>query len=169
MQSLQLHRTGAAWSWLSKLPKDSIKSWNELAKQFTCNFRSTYKRLASIKEIKADLQRSGESLRSYIQCWSIIKNSAKDVSDKQAIDAFIVGLRHSDFIEEMGRIKPKTVSELMDVANNFADGEDTYHNKSTRSPKMVGPTSTAVRGIDSRNYDNYSSYIQVATKALDLP
>jgi hypothetical protein len=32
MQSLQLHLTGAAWSWLSKLPKESIGNWNELEK-----------------------------------------------------------------------------------------------------------------------------------------
>jgi hypothetical protein len=38
MQSLQLHLTGAARSWLSKLPEDSIGSWNELANQFTSNF-----------------------------------------------------------------------------------------------------------------------------------
>jgi hypothetical protein len=30
MQSLQLHLTGAAWSWLSMLPDDSIGSWGEL-------------------------------------------------------------------------------------------------------------------------------------------
>jgi hypothetical protein len=30
MQSLQLHLTGAAWSWLSMLPNDSIRSWGEL-------------------------------------------------------------------------------------------------------------------------------------------
>jgi hypothetical protein len=35
----------------------------------------------------------------------------------------------------MGRIKPKIVAELMDVANRFADGEDAYHNKRTTSPK----------------------------------
>jgi hypothetical protein len=29
----------------------------------------------------------------------------------------------------MGRIKPKTVSDLMDIANRFADGEDVYNNK----------------------------------------
>jgi hypothetical protein len=29
----------------------------------------------------------------------------------------------------MGRISPKTVSELMDIANKFADGEDAYHKK----------------------------------------
>jgi hypothetical protein len=32
MQSLQLHLTGATWSWLSKLPKESIGNWNELEK-----------------------------------------------------------------------------------------------------------------------------------------
>jgi hypothetical protein len=29
----------------------------------------------------------------------------------------------------MGRIKPKTVSDLMDIANRFADGEDACNNK----------------------------------------
>jgi hypothetical protein len=29
----------------------------------------------------------------------------------------------------MGRIKPKTVSNLMDIANRFADGEDACNNK----------------------------------------
>jgi hypothetical protein len=38
MQSLQLHLTGVARSWLSKLPDDSIGSWGELEKQFTDNF-----------------------------------------------------------------------------------------------------------------------------------
>jgi hypothetical protein len=53
MQSLQLHLTGAAWSWLSTLPNDSIGSWGELESQFTQNFRSTYKRPASLEEIKS--------------------------------------------------------------------------------------------------------------------
>jgi hypothetical protein len=35
MQSLQLHLTGAAQSWLSKLTNDSIGSWGELENQFT--------------------------------------------------------------------------------------------------------------------------------------
>jgi hypothetical protein len=32
MQSLQLHLTGAAMSWLSKLEKDTIRSWKDLTK-----------------------------------------------------------------------------------------------------------------------------------------
>jgi hypothetical protein len=44
MQSLQLHLTGAARSWLNTLPNESIGSWGELESQFVRDFRSTYKR-----------------------------------------------------------------------------------------------------------------------------
>jgi hypothetical protein len=91
MQSL--HLTGAARSWLNTLPNESIGSWGELESQFARNFRSTYKRPASLEEVKACVQRKGETLHSYIQRWSVIKNSAEDVSDERAIDAFSAGLR----------------------------------------------------------------------------
>jgi hypothetical protein len=67
MQSLQLHLTGAAWSWLNTLPNKSIGSWGELESQFTRNFCSTYKRPTSLEEVKACVQRKDETLRSYIQ------------------------------------------------------------------------------------------------------
>jgi hypothetical protein len=136
MQSLQLHLTGAARSWLNTLPNDSIGSWGELENQFTRNFRSTYKRPTLLEEIKSYVQQNGETLRSYIQHWSVIKNSAEDVSDERAIDAFSSGLRCSDLVEEIGRTRPKTVSELMEVANRFTDGEDACNNKTGRSPEV---------------------------------
>jgi hypothetical protein len=135
MQSLQLYLTGATRSWLSKLEKETIGSWEDLMRQFTRNFKSTYKRPASIEEFKACVQQCGETLRAYIQRWSLIKNSAVKVSDKRAIDTSIAGLRRGDLVEEMGRIKLKTVSDLMDVANRFTDGEDACNNKRTRSPE----------------------------------
>jgi hypothetical protein len=58
---------------LSKLEKETIGSWEELTKQFTRNFKSTYKRPASIEEVKACVQQREETLRAYIQRWSIIK------------------------------------------------------------------------------------------------
>jgi hypothetical protein len=129
MQSLQLHLTGAARSWLNTLPNDSIGSWGELENQFARNFCSTYKRPTSLEEVKSYVQRKDETLRSYIQRWNIIKNSAEDVSDERAVDAFLAGLHRSDLVEELGRTNPRTVSELMEVANRFADGEDAYNNK----------------------------------------
>jgi hypothetical protein len=82
MQSLRLHLTGTARSWLSKLERETIGSWEELTKQYTSNFKSTYKRPASIEEVKAYVQQCNETLRSYIQGWSIIKNSAIKVLDE---------------------------------------------------------------------------------------
>jgi hypothetical protein len=71
----------------------NIGSWEDLTKQFTSNFRLTYKRPTSIEEVKACVQQRDKMLRAYIQRWSLIKNSAVEVSDERAIDAFIIGLR----------------------------------------------------------------------------
>jgi hypothetical protein len=167
MQSLQLHLTGAARSWLSKLEKETIGSWEELTKQFTSNFKLTYKRPASIEEVKACVQQRGETLRAYIQRWSIIKNSAVEVSDERAIDAFIVGLRRGDLVKEMARIKPKTVSDLMDIANRFANGEDACNNKRTRSPEDDRGNRYGGQRRRSRNYNNYGSHSQVVVGYKD--
>jgi hypothetical protein len=48
----------------------------------------------------------------------------------------LAGLHCSDLIEEVGRTKPRIVSELIEVANRFADGEDAYNNKQRRSPEV---------------------------------
>jgi hypothetical protein len=167
MQNLQLHLTGAARSWLSKLEKETIGSWEDFMKQFISNFRSTYKRPASIEEVKACVQQRGETLRAYIQRWSLIKNSAVKVSDERAIDAFIIGLRQGDLVEEMGRIKPKIVSDLTDVANRFADGEDACNNKWMRSPEDNRKNRYGRQRRRSRNYDNYGSHSQVAAGYKD--
>jgi hypothetical protein len=164
---LQLHLTGAARSWLSKLEKETIGSWEELTKQFTSNFKSTYKWLASIEEVKACVQQRNETLRAYIQRWSIIKNLVVKVSDERAIDAFTLGLRRGDLVEEMGRLKPKIVSDLMDIANRFADGEDACNNKRTRSPEDDRGNRYGGQRRRSRNYDNYGSHSQVATGYKD--
>jgi hypothetical protein len=166
-QSLQLHLTGAARSWLSKLGKETIGSWEDLTKQFTSNFKLTYKRPASIEEVKACVQQRNETLRAYIQGWSIIKNSAVEVSDERAIDAFTLGLRRGDLVEEMGRLKPKIVSDLMDIANRFADGEDACNNKRTRSPEDDRGNRCGGQRRRSRNYGNYGSHSQVAAGYKD--
>jgi hypothetical protein len=68
---------------LRKLEKWTIGSWEELTKQFTSNFRSTYKRPTSIEEVKACVQQRNETLRAYIQRWSIIKKiSSRSIKRK---------------------------------------------------------------------------------------
>jgi hypothetical protein len=62
----------------------------------------------------------------------------------------------------MGRIKPKTVFNLMDIANRFADGEDACNNKRTRSPEDNRGNRYGGQRRRSHNYDNYGSHSQVA-------
>jgi hypothetical protein len=121
-----------------------------------------------IEEVKACVQQRNESLRSYIQRWSIIKNTAVKVSDERAIDTFTLGLRRGDLVEEMGRIKPKTVSDLMDIANRFADGEDACNNKRTRSPEDDRGNRYGGQRRRSRNYNNHGSHSQVAAGYKDI-
>jgi hypothetical protein len=64
-------------------------------------------------------------------------------------------------VEEIGRARPKTVSELMEIANRFADGEDTYNNKRGRSPE-VDKTSRQRRRY--RNDDNHGRRNQIAAR-----
>jgi hypothetical protein len=61
----------------------------------------------------------------------------------------------------MGRITPKTVSELMDVANRFADEEDACNNKRTRSPEDDRRNIYESQRRRSRNYDNHGYHSQV--------
>jgi hypothetical protein len=67
----------------------------------------------------------------------------------------------------MGKIKPKTVSELMDIANRFVDGEDTCNNKRTRSPEDDRGNRYNSQRRRSRNYDNYGSHSQVTAGYMD--
>jgi hypothetical protein len=67
----------------------------------------------------------------------------------------------------MGRIKPKIVSDLMDVANRFTDGEYACNNKRTRSPEDDRENIYGGQRKRSRNYDNYGSHSQVAAGYKD--
>jgi hypothetical protein len=67
----------------------------------------------------------------------------------------------------MGRIKPKIVLDLMDIANRFADGEDACNNKQTRSPEDYRGNRYSGQRRRSRNFDNYGSHSQVATGSKD--
>jgi hypothetical protein len=112
------------------------------------------------------VQRKGKTLRSYIQRWSVIKNTAEDVSDERAIDAFSAGLRCSDLVEEIGRTRPTTVAELMEEANKFVDGEDAYNNKRGRSPE-VDRTSRQRRRHRSRDKQGRRNQVAAGYEARE--
>jgi hypothetical protein len=78
----------------------------------------------SFEELRLCVQKTRESLRSYISRWLNLRNTSENISPERAIDAFRDGLIRRDFREELGRCKPKTIDHLMSLANEWADGED---------------------------------------------
>ena len=130
MQYIQLQMVGAARSWLKSRRANSYDSWEEFEKDFVNNFRSTCKRPATIGQLKACKQGRTESLREYIQKWTALKNSVARISEEKAVDSFTNGLRRKDLIEYIGRERIETLSQLMEVANRWADGEELAHNES---------------------------------------
>jgi hypothetical protein len=67
----------------------------------------------------------------------------------------------------MGWIKPRIVSELMDIANRFVGDEDACNNKIKRSPEDDRGNLYNIQRRRSRNYDNYGSHSQVAAGYKD--
>jgi hypothetical protein len=64
-------------------------------------------------------------------------------------------------VEEIGRAKPRIVSELMEVANRFADGEDAYNNKIGRSLEVDRASRQRRR---YRNGDSHARQNQVVIR-----
>jgi hypothetical protein len=62
-------------------------------------------------------------------------------------------------MEELERTKPKTVSELIEIASRFADGEDAYNNK--REHSLEGDEASRQR-CRSHNKDGRIRRNQVA-------
>ena len=114
MQYVQLMLEGSARHWLKNLQRGSISSWRQFRSSFIENFKSKYKRPASLEELRACRQGTRESLRSYIQRWTILKNSAEDISDKSTIDAFRRGLQLITFKEQLGQLKVHTLAQLLE-------------------------------------------------------
>jgi hypothetical protein len=63
-------------------------------------------------------------------------------------------------VEEIGRTGPRTLPELMEVANRFADGEDAYNNKRGRSPEFDRASRQRQK---YRNGDSHARRNQIVT------
>src|ERR1041385_8975571 len=129
MQYVQLMLESSTRHWLKNLPRGSISSWTQFREAFIENFKSTYKRPTSLEELRACKQGTRETLQAYIQRWTILKNSAEDISDESAIDALRRGLKRIVFKEQLGQMKVRTLARLLEQANSWADGEDFVRNE----------------------------------------
>jgi hypothetical protein len=108
-----LHRalTGAARSWLNNLPEGSIHSW------FIENFQGTYERPSFAETLKTIKQKHDESLHDYVKRFCNAKNVIPHIQDIEIINAFRDDVNDIKTMEEIVMKKPKTVADLLTVAD----------------------------------------------------
>jgi hypothetical protein len=70
------------------LLEGSLTSWQELCRQFTSNFESAYARPGNETDLHAVQQRPRESLCSFIQWFSQVRNTIPHISNASVVVAF---------------------------------------------------------------------------------
>jgi hypothetical protein len=86
-----------------------------------------------IEELRQCSQKQNELMRSYIGRFTKLLNASEDVSVNRAINTFCDGIRRESYVEELGLLKPKTMTKLMEIANSLADVEDHVRKPRPRS------------------------------------
>jgi hypothetical protein len=66
--------SGAARSWLTNLPEESIHSWDQLCAMFVGNFQGTYERPSTTETLKTIKQKHDESLHDYVKHFYNVRN-----------------------------------------------------------------------------------------------
>src|SRR6266540_3458194 len=69
-------------------------------------------------------QKKGEFLREFIRRFIKKRNSIPSVSNAVVMVAFQKGVKDPDLLKKMSRKQPRTVKELFDMADRYANQED---------------------------------------------
>jgi hypothetical protein len=124
IRQLPLFLSDTARSWLEDLPPGQIHNWNDLVRMFEGNLKGTYIRPDNSWDLRSCKQKSGESLRDYIQCFSKQHIELPNITDSDVIMAFLSGTTCKELVRELGCNTPIAANELMDIVTNYAAGEE---------------------------------------------
>jgi len=75
-------------------------------------------------DLRSCRQKPDESLRDFIRRFSKQCTELPNITDSDVIGAFISGTTCKELVHELGRKTPMSTSQLLDIATNFASGEE---------------------------------------------
>jgi hypothetical protein len=84
---------------------------------FIRNFQGAYERTSTAKTLKTIKQRHDVSLRYYVKCFCNARNGIPHILDIEIINAFRDAVSDLKTVEEIAMKKPKTVDDLLTVAD----------------------------------------------------
>jgi hypothetical protein len=119
------------------LPDGTLHSWSELCRQFTANFESAYARPSNETDLHAIQQRPGESLHSFVQRFSQVRNTIPRISNASVVFAFCQGVGDENMLEKLTTHDVQDMSALFSLADKCvrdAEGH-AWHSPATQAAK----------------------------------
>jgi hypothetical protein len=109
--------TSAVRSWLINLPEGFVTSWDHLCAMFIGNFQGMYECSSTTETLKTIRQKHDKSLQDYVKCFCNARNTILYIQGIEIINAFRNGVSDIKTAEEVDMKKPKTVVDLLAVAD----------------------------------------------------
>ncbi|XP_030970001.1 uncharacterized protein LOC115990293 [Quercus lobata] len=128
---------GPAQVWFSKIPPNSVSSFEELSKLFVNNFIGGQRHKRSSSNLLTIEQGENESLRSFITRFNIEALSVDEADDKLLLAAFHNGVNSDLFIHKLYEKEPQSMAELVHSAQNFMNAEDAIIAKKRKRSERV--------------------------------
>jgi len=115
---------GPVQVWFSKIPLNTVSSFEELSKLFVNNFIRGQRRKRSSSSLLTIEQGENEGLRSFITRFNREALTVDEMDDKLLLAAFHNGVNSDLFIYKLYEQEPQTVVELIHSAQNFMNAEN---------------------------------------------
>jgi hypothetical protein len=112
--------SGLARTWLMNLAPGSIYSWEKLCVWFVANFASAYQQHGVEAHLHAVRQEPGETLRTFISCFTKVRGTIPRIFNASIIMAFRQGLRDEKMLEKLATHDMETVPTLFALADKCA-------------------------------------------------
>uniref|UniRef100_A0A2N9FH63 Uncharacterized protein n=1 Tax=Fagus sylvatica TaxID=28930 RepID=A0A2N9FH63_FAGSY len=104
---------GSARVWFNKLESESIGSFVQLSRAFIDHFIGSQRRGRPPTHLLSVKQMEGESLRTFVHRFNEEAMKIDRPKEDVTVTAFMAGLRKGDFLYELCKDPPETMSELM--------------------------------------------------------
>jgi hypothetical protein len=127
---------------------------------FIRNFQGTFERPSTTETLKTIMHKHDESLCDYVKCFCNSRNGISHIQDIEIINAFRDGINDLKNVEEIAMKKPKTVADLLAVADVCIEASETRarllqsRGKGTSRRKDDREVNTAERG-DQKDRGGY--------------
>ena len=115
---------GPARVWFSKIPPNTVDSFEELSKLFVNNFIEGQRHKHSLSNLLTIEQGENESLWSFITCFNKEALTVDEMKDKLLLVAFHNRVNYDLFIHKLYEQELQTMAELVHSAQNFMNAND---------------------------------------------